>query len=427
MEKRIILLNKIQETASNAWIDNGGLGTILSSQRTGKFIISFKCIYKALELGWIKLGDNIRYRGEVNTARRKSLFEDEREACKKILGKDIFSDFNITYCTYQAGIQSNSVVVEVFDEVDLGISQARHVVIKDSPAKYKLGLTGTVQSESNVFRNEIDAELLGTIRQGTKKTKKKEISKYINKGELLEIILPIVFEYPYWKALADGIVSPFETTIVSHQLGTLDKYLKPWKTYDTLYNERDFYYKMELRSKMYHLEPYVRKIAAKKNVDLLYHNMRSKSIVGKLLLDHLDNTIVFSVGNKLLEGVTENITTPDNVGELIDKFRKGEINNLATCKLIARGTSIPTLENAIFLSYYGKATGFLQKVARISTFKENKVSKLFLLITEGTYEEKWAKSLTEIRNSKGDIIHNFDLNIKNIISSRSLTLPNFKL
>ena len=426
MDLRLVKLNKIQESAVNAWISNDGIGTIISSQRTGKTLMSFKAIYRLLELGKIKLGDNIRYRAEVSTSRKKTLYEDERKACIKILGKDVFSDFNISFLTYQAGLSSDSIVMEIFDEIDCGLSSVYSETIKHSLAKYKLGLTGTVQNESNVYRDDIDRELLGFLRQGDKLTKEKKITSNINKAELLDIILPVVFEYPFWKALSDGIISPFETTVISHTLGQKEKYLQVSKKYPTLYNEKDFWRICETNSKKYHLPFYVRQIYTKKMTDLLYYNMNSKRYVAKKLLEYLNKTILFSVGKKLFDGVTDNIADSKNIKDLLEDFDKGKINEIASSKMIGRGTSLSEIDSAIFISYYGKWSDVLQKLARVCTYKEDKVSKVYFIVTNGTYEEKWFKNLTEIKNRKGEVIHNFDLNITKILDSRNLWLPNAK-
>ena len=425
MDLRIKKLNSLQNAAVDAWVSAEGNGTVLSSQRTGKTIISFKCIYKALELGWLKLGDKIRYRAEVRN-RKKVIFEEERQACISILGKDPFKDFEISFMTYQAGA-GEFVNMEIFDEIDCVLSSINHLVIKNSPAKLKLGLTGTLQAEATVFRDQIDSELHGMIRQKDEATKKKKIDKFINKGQLMEVLLPICFEYPMWQAIIDGLISPFETIILSHSLGTKDKYLQLYKNYPALYNEWDYYIKNVTVSREWHKPIFLRQNASRKNTNLLYYNMRSKQIVTKKLLEHLDQTILFSVGKKLFEGVTDNVCTPSNVTDLIEQFRNKEIDTIASSKMISRGTSIPNLDAAVFMSYYSKSADFLQKLARICTYKEGKTSKMFIIVTEGTYEERWFKGLCEVKDDKGKLKHKIDLNVKKIISTRDLFRKGFKL
>ena len=422
---RIKRLNKIQKEAVVAWIKSGGKGIILASPRVGKNMISFKCIYAALDKRWINKGDTIVYRAEVSN-RRKIIFEEERKACIKILGKDPFKDFNIEFYTYQSK-KTPECVMEIYDEVDCGGSALNHLVIKNSKARYKLGLTGTLSQSDNIFRDKLDQDLLGTLRQGKTKTNKGEITDLINKKELFDILLPVVYTYPMWRAISEGIISPFKTVLIDHSLGTKDKYLQMWKKYPTLFNELDYYTKNNVNAKNWNKPHYFRKLAAKKNVDLLYYNMRSKKLVAKELLKHLDKTIIFGVGKNLFEGVTDNIAESHNVEELIEKFRNEEIQEIASAKIIGRGVSLPELNNAIFMSYYGKSTPLLQRMARCLTYKKGKVSTLYFIVTEGTYETKWFRTMKEIYNEKGDVIHEIDLNIDKIISSKDLFRKGFKI
>lgn len=424
---RIEKLNNIQNKAVEAWFEKK-CGTIKLAARMGKTIVSFKCILRLYDEGFIKLGDKIRFRAEIGKSRKKVIFEEERKAGKEILGRDIFEMFNCDFYTYQSGPRLDNVIFEVYDECDV-ISEQSSQVILQSKAKYKLGLTGTVSNPTSIFRTKLNDTLRNNVSQTSKEMKLGKLTERITKGQFLELKLPIVFEYETHQAIADGILCNFQTILITHTLSKKLKYLQLTKKYNTLMSEQDYYNKCEVYSKQYYKPEYVRRIYSKKMVDLLYYNMESKKLVLKKLLSLLEGkTLVFSVGKKLLEGCVDLIADSKNVEEAIELFRKGKIKTLGSSKIIGRGISFPEVENIVFVSYYSTSTDMIQKLSRALLYKEGKIANIYFIITNGTYEaNSWFPKINKIYNSKKEVISEFQLNVKKIVDSRSLYLPNFKL
>ena len=427
MNKRIELLNKLQLAATTALENNDFKGTLYVSMRFGKTLTAFKTLYRMLELGLIKKGDTVRFWTMFVTA-TETMLKDEEEAAIKILGKNPFKDFNLSLKSVQSKITGveDEAVVEIYDEVDAILSQMGYLTIFNSTAKYKIGLTGTLNRTNSVFVSELDDEMKGNVRQTNQEMKEGKITKNINKGQLLDLILPIVFEYSVSQAIDDGIINSFNGIVIEHSLGTKDKYLIPrgWKT---MMSEFDYYQNRESNRRDFSKPKYLRGLAGKDQADLLY-NMRSKVFVVNKMLESLKGkTVIFNVRKDPLYKITDNVCEAKTTKQLIEDFRNDKINILASAKMIGRVLSLPRIDNVILMSYYTKNAAVLQQLARALLYEQGRVPNVYFLRTAGTREEQWFDKIQIITDNKGVQTSSFNLNIKQIISSKSLWIKDFKL
>lgn len=423
---RIEKLNKIQRQAVKALQDNNFKGTLFMSVRSGKGITTFKTLYKMFELGLIKKGDTIRFWSKFVTASKKMLL-DEEQASIKILGKNPFEDFNFIFKSVQSANKSfeNNVTVEIYDEIDSILAKTFYLCILNSTCKYKIGLTGTINRTANVFLDQIDDEMKGRINQSTADTKKGLITSNINKGQLLDVVLPIVYTFTTEQAIQEGIINNFQTTILEHSLGTKIKYLTP-KGWKIKMSEKDYYQNRESARRDFNKPKYLRGLAGKEQMEMLY-NLDSKNKVTSKLLEYLTGkTLIFGVRKKPLYEITPNVCESKNTLELIDKFRSGKITELASAKMISRVLSLPGVENVIMYSYI-TTPDIIQMLGRSLLFQKGKIPNVFFFRTSGTREEMWFEKLQEEKDNKGNITGKFDLRIKKIISTKSLWLKDFKL
>lgn len=424
---RIDKLNKIQQSAIDALEQNNFKGTLIMSVRTGKTLTFIKALYRMLDLNLISKGDTIRFWSKYVTATHKML-EDEEQASLKILGKNPFKDFNFIFKSAQSGIKGVEDIaqVECYDEVDSLISALYSKVITDSLCKYKIGLTGTINRTSNVFLSKIDDDMKGKVRQTIKETEQGLITDRINKGQMLDIILPVIYQFTIPDAIKEGIINSFETIILEHTLGTKDKYLIPrgWKN---KMSEYEYYQNRESSRRNFKTPMYLRGLAGKDQTELLY-TMKSKIIVVNKLLSLLKGkTVIFNIRKKSLYEITDNVCESKNTIELIEDFRTGKINVLASAKMISRVISLPGIDNVILMSYYTKNAELLQSLGRSLLYKKGKVPQVYIFRTVGTREEMWYDKVTDIVDNSGKVLEKFDMNVKRILSTRALFLKDFKL
>ena len=414
-------LNEIQDTASSTWIDNNGVGTLLIATGVGKTLTFVRCLYKAVDKGLLKLGDTIRFWAET-TARQSTLFVDEREASIKYLGKDFISDFNIIFRCYQSGIDNTRVDMECYDEIDFAISEVHSKCIIDSNCTLKLGLTATNNEVSTIHRGKVDATMMNKVRQSDSLTQKGIITNLINKGQLLDVILPVIYEYSIPEAINDGVLSNFKTYVVNHKLNNVKSYILPFKKSKVEQTEQAVYSIYDMMCKDYSKPRVVLETMIRKRTALLY-NLKSKVPVVKKLIQNIGSDkkiILFGVHKDILYQITPNVVEKDNIDELLDKFNKGEINVIASSKMLGRGKTLKGLEYCILVSYYSTSTSFLQWLGRIVRYAEGKVAKLIVLRTLNTQEMVWFEKFNKVLDDRGNLKYELDLKITKQIDSDQL-------
>lgn len=425
MSDRIEILNQRQNQAVDSWIESEGVGTLNMATGTGKTITAFKCIYKVLDLGWIDKGCTIRFLAEVIA--RKFTLEEEIDKFEKITGKRIDEDFDIQFFCYAAVSENIGQSLDIYDEIHDSLTEKYHKNIKNSEAKFKIGLSATIPKNINVFRSKFEDDeeaYKRAIYQSDYDTTKGNITDFITKGQLAEILCPTVFSYGIEDAIKDGVLSPFKTYVINHHLDKSKKVHKIWKSYDTLGSEWQYYDSRDRKRKDWRLHKGVKRSFSMQMTRFLY-NLPSKAEVVKAMLKMMNGqkTAIFGIELKLLRQITENVCEAHNTEELIKKFNSGEISVIASAQRLKQGVTLEGIENIIIVSYYSKPHHLEQIAGRLVRFVPDKVGKLFILRTRGTFEEtRWFDEMRKIRDEKGKIIRNFDLNIQREIDSANILL-----
>lgn len=453
--------NHIQSLALSAWINsNKKKATCKMCQGTGKSALAYKWLYYLLDTGKI-LKNSETWMFSLTTFQGENL-KKEFEKYDKIkgnengLGRNVFKDFNLIFKCY-AGIPQGDPKVCIFDEVDSILS--KEYMKNLEKGEYALGLTGTETKNKNVFKENLEDGV--EFRQSDLATEKGEVTVFINKGQLLEIKCPVVYEYTFEEAKKDGLITPIETTLIYHNLG--DNMVRTWKSYNTLSTEKEYYNKRMSQIRSYHTNAWRKKAIGMELTKFLY-NLPSKIPIIKHYLKELKGqTLVFGRELPLLkmscENVLDNLTSSFTIPpifyttkktkrgikylkkhllrietkeitkkefdkakllfkasfkknkELLESFNKQEINHLASSKLIGRGLTLPKVDNGLFASYASTNTSLSQWAGRIWRMEDRvKTAKLFFIITQNTYEERWFDKLQKIFDGNGDY-ETMDLNI----------------
>ena len=470
---RLELLNQIQEEAVDALAAADFNGTVLMYTGSGKSIMKQKTIYKALELGKIKKGDTIWLMAEEVQARKRTFFDTEIPFFISLYNKDVTKDFDFQFHSYQSGKKLLKQIKDgkigkpkliCLDEVETVFSPTRLCIfeLQDEGTMF-CGFTATEAALLNVYRDKVE-RVAGShkldLRQSDYDTKHKKITDFVNKGQCFDVFIPVVYEKDYEYGIKNGLLSNFTTTIIEHELGTKDKsYLISKKNgwYGSEAEWHKFYKQLAFNVKV---EAGFRASILKQKIPQFLYKLGSKIHVGKKILECLpDNakTLIFGKELNFLSKITPNVARDfhlidgkevydlkqykiDNglckytrIGEkvttspLLDKFDSGEINVLASAQRLQRGVTLKGL-NTLVIFISGKQSHILlQSLGRLIRFQEGKIGHLILVVTKGTFEENWLKQSCQIKNYKNEIIKTIDLNVKQIISSKSLWLTNFKL
>lgn len=405
---RIEKLNKIQEEAIQAWIDNNCNGTLYMATGTGKTITSIKAMYKVLPLG-----STIRFWAET-LVRKITLFEDEKESYLKHYNKDFTTDYNIIFKTYQSGPDTTFADLDIFDEIDFALTRKYLFSIKDSNSPKKMGLTGSNNDIDTVNKEKIPNILIGKIRQADSLVKEKKINTTINKSQLLTILCPIVYKYNLKQAIEDGILNKFETTILAHHLNDKNKYLFPFKSSSNPVSELNFYSSLEKIMHKKSTPIIVKEIFGRKLSNFLVNDMLSKQAMLRLFLKRKSNSriLIFGVKKELLRNLTPNVVEKDNFKNLIHNFNNFLINIIASAKYLKRGLTPKGIDILLIASYYSTSQDLLQTLGRAIRFQsEEKVVQIYIFKTHSTYEVDWFNKFTKVYNSDGSLDFEIPLNV----------------
>jgi superfamily II DNA or RNA helicase len=384
----------------------GDKATVCAATGTGKTFISLKWLYSLKERNKVKRQDEVWFLAETKV-REKTLHE-EVEKFNSLYGVNVFKDFNIIFYCYQA-IPTGKPTVIIADEIHDSLTP-KYQKVYDNPFQYILGLSATIPKNLKVYRDDEDNEL--------------------TKGELLDSIAPICFEFTLQAGIDTGILSPFETIIIDHLLDDTDLTtgLKGGSKKSGYFpvTEKNYY---EYRAKQVRrpINSNYKGRLIKEACRLLW-NLPSKSKSAKKIVEEGAKTILFSTQLDLLrriipeENIVEGGKSDKENDKIIDDFNNGKISVIGSAKKLKQGITLQGVENAIILSYYKEAYHTIQQLGRIVRFAENKIGKLYIYRTLYTFEEKWFEHIDKIKNEQNVVTDVINLNIVDIKNSKTFLL-----
>lgn len=426
MTERLKILNQRQNEAVEALMHNDGRGTIKAVTAFGKTFTSFKYLYRLLQAGKISYGAKVWYWAETNI--RYKNVEAEGEKFLEVYGKNPLVDFNFEFPCYQS-LRVGSRDVDIYDEFDVALTPKYHYVVLNAGTQLQAAFTATNDDSATVYRSEIDDMFHGTIRQSDAETAAGEITTMINKGQLLEILLPVVYEYSISLAIDEGIISPFETVVVNHKLDSIMGDIQLWKTKQKYGHEQDYYGAREYiktavtASGNYRFPRKLRSRSGKEQAVFMYE-LRSKIEVVRALLYlqklQQQKTIVFGVRKSLLHKITPHVCEEKTTATIIENFNNDFISDIASAKKIKRGITLKGVTRGILASYYSTSTDYLQSLGRLLRYQEGKLAKIYIFRTQNTIEEEWFDKLGYTYDDQGQIKERINMNITSSVSSREI-------
>lgn len=302
-------------------------------------------------------------------------------------------------------------------EYESGLTKSYHksLLFKDLGV-YLMGFSGTDAATLSVFRDKMDSDLRNKVKQKEKFTKEGKITDLINKGQLSQIYLPVLFEYSMLKGIEEGLLSPYKTLIVNHYLDTKDTSLQItkkqngteqewWNKWTWISNSPTTARGFAINIKVYKIPNFLK-------------TLPSKIKVGRNLLKKLGKrkTIIFGATLDWLRQITDNVVDDKSIHK-VKELSEGKITDIASSKRLQRGITIDGLDTMILFLTDNSSTNFLQKLGRIIRPVYGKTALLIIVVTNGTNEDRWMKNIVKVKNYKNKVLYEIPLNIYKTINS----------
>jgi superfamily II DNA or RNA helicase len=146
-------------------------------------------------------------------------------------------------------------------------------------------------------------------------------------------------------------------------------------------------------------DPEARKalLARNRALDIALNSRAKIEALKELLLEHpLDQTIIFTQHNKLVDRIARTLLIPaithttskDERREIFDNFHDGVYRVIVTSKVLDEGVDVPDAAQAIILSGTGSSREFIQRLGRVLRKREGKRARLTEIVTRDTTETK---------------------------------------
>lgn len=429
-----MIQDQIQDEAVQAWFDAGCIGTLNLGVGCGKTFCFFKSLYKLLNEGLLTSEDLVVFKAERSN-RWENTVIPEADKFESIFGKNPVRDFNIEFYTYQSN-SNKAGVFDCYDEVHEIGSAGRYTQLTESSAKFKLGLTGTPNESLYIFPDKAIPKLFMTREE----LENKSITDQTTKGNMYQLFCPIVYTKTEEELIDLEVLSPFETIIIWHDLDKTKKNCQitpSWKVseYEWWTKQKEYVAKLFVQS--YQVEDQNLKksltfratnIIRSKMSKFLY-NLQSKVEISNQVIALLNTpTIIFGVEKEPLWNLTSNVVDDKkDAVRLVKDFNEGRIDMIATTKALQQGVTLKGLENILLHSFQSSSGQLIQTIGRVIRKVEGKIGRVYIIVTRGTYEEKWLVEMCKVKDSKSKTTRTVNLNIVAEIDSNNITKESLRL
>lgn len=446
-----MIQDQIQNEAVQAWFDAGCIGTLNLGVGAGKTFCAFKALYRLQEEGLLTSEDLVLFKAERSN-RWENTVVPEADKFESIFEKNPVKDFNIEFVTYQAQDERICKFL-ICDEIHDLASASRYTQLTNHNS-YVLGLTGTPNESLYIFPDKAVPKLYMTREE----IENKSITSQTTKGALYAMFCPIVYTKTEEELIDLDVLSPFETIIIWHELDKSKfnyNISAKWKATEELWWRKRKEYSDKLFEEAYTLCPVrtegmsdeayeaEKTKVEKKKASLIYqaslikkvkmskflYTLKSKVEITNQILQLLNTpTIIFGVEKEPLWSITGNVVDDKkDAVRLVTAFNEGEIDVIATSKALQQGVTLKGLENIILHSFQSSSGQLIQTIGRVIRKVDSKVGRVYIIVTRGTYEEKWLVEMQKVKDSKSKTTRQVNLNIVAEIESNQITKENLKL
>lgn len=372
------LKDQIQKKALNKWLENDKKGIIILPTGVGKTILALHALYR------MDKDDSVHLFLAETTERKKDLLNDI-ELYNKLFNVDVVNDYNLKFYCYQTAYKWKN------KEFGLVILDECHDSLSPKYSQF-------------YFNNKYQA-LIGLSATIDRKTKYEENGLIFTKGDILDKIAPVIFNYTISNAQKEGVSRKLNIYVINHFLEEKEKTIKAGNSKKSfLQTEKAAYdyWDKEHKKSWFIEDPELRdlkiRITSHKRSNILF-NLPSKITVIKKLLNFLKGkTIIFGNSLDSLLKITPNVVSSknqDNKNNLIrNNFDNDLINIIGSFKKLKQGANLKSLDNCIIHSYYSIEKDLIQRLGRLRQ-NGDKIGNVFILLTKNTQEEVWFQKMIE--------------------------------
>lgn len=219
--------------------------------------------------------------------------------------------------------------------------------IKKIDKKYDLIIVDEIHELSSQQKNNLKEVCDRTPTLGLTGTLTRKTAESLN----THLNLPVCYNYSINKAVSEGVLSPYTIQVHKVDLDDTVKYIKAYKSYDTLYTEKAHFEKLNYRNQ------YIKEVlkvssmgeSIKLNKELFYLNLKQINIIQNSIAK-LNKTIslIEEFNDKRILVFCGTTQTTDSIGipvyhskakekKVFEDFADGKGQFLATIKMLQAG------------------------------------------------------------------------------------------
>lgn len=224
---------------------------------------------------------------------------------------------------------------------------------------------------------------------------------------LSDLGIDLVYELTLDQAVRLGFVAPYKITVITVPLDATTKNIpggtkaKPFMTTEAAcYN----YWNKRVQGAMFDETPQGKaklKFAILGRMQFIY-KIPSKTAVIKFLLDKVipedDRTIIFCGNIEQAEEVCPTFYHSKSGNQSYDAFKAEKINRLSCVKAVDEGHNLPNVDSGIIGQLNSGEKQLIQRIGRTIRFRPGHEAHLYIIVSEGTQDEKWLEKAVENLN-----------------------------
>ena len=364
---------KVQDEAKQAIINNGGSGMVAMATGSGKSRVAVELAkYYFDKIDWTPPV----FKLAVVVPTEKLRDENWKEEFTKWEANHLWEK-TLGLC-YASGSKIKDEII------DLAILDEGHNI--------------TELSSDFFVNNEVENIILLTATPPTDPIKKQIIS---------DLGLKLVYELTLDQAVRLGFVAPYKITVITVPLDATTKNIpggtkaKPFMTTEAACYA---YHNKRVQQSMFDETAQGKarlKFAILGRMQFIY-KIPSKTAVIKFLLDKVipedDRTIIFCGNIEQAEYVCPTYYHSKSGNQHYDAFKNESINRLSCVKAVNEGHNFPGVDSGIIGQLNSKEKDLVQRIGRLIRFRPGHEAHLYIVVSEGTQDEKWLEKAVENLN-----------------------------
>jgi superfamily II DNA or RNA helicase len=357
---------KVQHEAIQAVVDNNGTGMVAMATGSGKSRV-------AVELAKYYFKTSVGYDTALLVPTEKLRDENWKEEFEKWDASVLWTETTRLCYASASKVHNRNFELAILDE----------------------GHNITDLSSEFFLNNNVERIVLLTATPPTDMVKKQILS---------DLNIKLVYELTLDQAVRLGFVAPYKITVITVPLDAVTKNIPGG-------NKANPFMTTEAATYAYHNKRVQQcfgdqtsqgrakmKFAILGRMQFIY-KIPSKTQVIKFLLNKVipedDRTIVFCGNINQAEEVCPTFYHSKSGNESYDAFKAEKINRLSCVKAVNEGHNFPGVDSGIIGQLNSKEKDLVQRIGRLIRFRPGHEAHLYIIVSEGTQDEKWLENAIE--------------------------------